>query len=92
MPRSKREKPSVSPADLAERLNPLIDLRAKALLRNALGDPDNASDLLERLADALRHMDDTAPTGTTDKPARAGTPNKTASGGAKAKRNRTSSR
>ena len=40
MPRSKREKPSVSPADLAERLNPLVDLRAKALLRNAFGDLD----------------------------------------------------
>ncbi len=85
-PRSKREKPSVSPSDLAERLNPLIDLRTKALLRNALGDPDSASDLLERLADALRAMDDTTPTDTTptdtaDKPARAGTVDKTASAG-----------
>ncbi len=85
-PRSKREKPSVSPSDLAERLNPLIDLRTKALLRNALGDPDSASDLLERLADALRAMDDTTPADTTptdtaDKPARAGTVDKTASAG-----------
>lgn len=66
MPRSKREKPSVSPADLAERLTPLVDLRAKALLRHALGDLDDASDLLERLADALRLLDETAPSGTAD--------------------------
>ena len=54
MPRSKREKPSVSPADLADRLAPLVELRAQALLRNVLGDLDGASDLLERLAEALR--------------------------------------
>ena len=78
MPRSKREKPSVSPADLADRLDPLIDMRTKALLRNALGDPDQASDLLERLADALRAMDDATPTGTTNKPARAGTADRAA--------------
>ena len=73
MPRSKREKPSVSPADLADRLTPLVDLRAKALLRNALGDLDNASDLLERLAEALRLLDETAPSGTTNQTTRAGT-------------------
>ena len=67
MPRSKREKPSVSPADLADRLTPLADLHAKALLRNALGDLDNASDLLERLAEALRLLDQTAPRTTTDR-------------------------
>jgi transcriptional regulator with XRE-family HTH domain len=78
MPRSKREKPSVSPADLAERLSPLVDLRAKALLRNALGDLDNASDLLERLAEALRLMDETARAGTADKTARGSTVAKTA--------------
>src|SRR4051794_24370618 len=33
MPRSKREKPGVSPNDLAERLEPIGTLRAKALLR-----------------------------------------------------------
>jgi hypothetical protein len=79
MPRSKREKPSVSPADLADRLNPLVDMRTKALLRTALGDPDNASDLLERLADALRAMDQAAPGGTTDQTTRAGTSDKPAS-------------
>ncbi len=66
MPRSKREKPSVSPSDLADRLAPLVDLRAKALIRNTLGDIDDASDLLERLAEALRLMDETAPGGTAD--------------------------
>lgn len=72
MPRSKREKPSVSPADLADRLSPLVDLRAKALLRNALGDLDNASDLLERLAEALRLLDESAPS-AADQTTRAGT-------------------
>ncbi len=77
MPRSKREKPSVSPADLADRLEPLVELRAQALLRNVLGDLDGASDLLERLAEALRLLDETARAGTADKPARAGTSRKT---------------
>ena len=45
-PRSKREKPSVSPADLADRLTPLVELRAQALLRNVLGDLDGGADLL----------------------------------------------
>ena len=43
-----------------ERLEPLIDARAKALLRKALGDVDGAGDLLERLADAIRAMDESA--------------------------------
>jgi transcriptional regulator with XRE-family HTH domain len=78
MPRSKREKPSVSPADLPERLAPLVDLRARALLRNALGDLDGAGDLLERLAEALRGMDDEAQSGTTDQATRPGTASKPA--------------
>ncbi len=65
MPRSKREKPSVSPDDLADRLTPLIELRAKAVLRKALGDLDGGADLLERLAEALREMDEAARAGTT---------------------------
>ncbi|MGI8792333.1 MAG: helix-turn-helix domain-containing protein [Acidimicrobiales bacterium] len=73
MPRSKREKPSVSPADLADRLGPLVELRAQALLRNVLGDLDGASDLLERLAEALRLLDETARTGTADQTKRGGT-------------------
>jgi transcriptional regulator with XRE-family HTH domain len=78
MPRSKREKPSVSPADLPERLAPLVHLRARALLRNALGDLDGAGDLLERLAEALRGMDDEAQSGTTDQATRPGTASKPA--------------
>ena len=80
MPRSKREKPSVSPADLAERLSPLIELRAKALLRKALGDLDGGADLLERLADALRALDEAARGGTAQREARAGTADKATRG------------
>jgi hypothetical protein len=69
MPKSKREKPSVSPADLAERLEPLGELRGKALLRHAFGELADASDVLERLADALRLLDDTAPDDTADEAA-----------------------
>ena len=59
-PRSKREKPSVSPSDLPGRLEPLGALRAKALLQQAFGDLDDASDVLERLAEAIRLVDVTA--------------------------------
>jgi hypothetical protein len=65
-PRSKREKPSVSPKDLPQRLEPLGTLRAKALLRQAFGGLDNASEVLERLAEALRLLDDTASDITTN--------------------------
>ncbi len=75
MPKSKKEKPSVSPADLPQRTNPLVALRAKALLRNELGDITNASDLLERLADTLRRLDETTSAATADQPTRAGTAN-----------------
>lgn len=56
-PRSKREKPSVSPSDLPERLHPLGISRARALLRQAFGDVTSASDVLERIAEALRVLD-----------------------------------
>ncbi|HEX4901337.1 MAG TPA: hypothetical protein VFV42_00910 [Acidimicrobiales bacterium] len=59
-PRSKREKPSVSPADLADRLHPLGLSRARALLRQAFGDITAAGDVLERLAEALRVLDEAA--------------------------------
>jgi hypothetical protein len=65
-PKSKREKPSVSPSDLADRLTPLGRSRSKALLRQAFGDLPNASDVLERLAEALRLMDETAAPDTPD--------------------------
>jgi hypothetical protein len=57
-PVSKREKPHVRPADLAERVEPLADVRATALLRRRLGDTASAADVLERLIDALRSLDD----------------------------------
>lgn len=57
-PVRKRETPSASPADLDRRLQPLADLRAKALLRTAFGETTDAADVLERLAHALRHLDE----------------------------------
>ena len=80
IPRSKREKPSVSPADLADRLTPLVELRAKAVLRKALGDLDGGADLLERLAEALREMDETARAGTAKRSAPASRADKTTRG------------
>jgi hypothetical protein len=65
-PRTKRTKPNTSPPDLAQRLNPINTMRAKALLRRTLGDLDGASDLLERLAGLLRTLDDQPSTGTTE--------------------------
>lgn len=70
MPRSKREKPSVSPSDLPDRLQPLGNLRAKALLQQAFGDLGETSSVLERLAEAIRTLDETASDGTTDKATR----------------------
>ena len=67
-PPSKREKPPVRPADLADRVEPLADIRAKALVRRTLGDTAGTADVLERLIDALRQLDD-----TEDEPARGGT-------------------
>jgi hypothetical protein len=66
MPKSKREKPSVSPADLADRIEPLVATRAEALIRQSLGDVEDASDVLERLAAALRRLDETARSGTAN--------------------------
>ena len=72
-PRSKREKPSVSPADLAERLSPLTALRAKALLRKSLGDVEEAGDVLERLAEVLRVLDEAASDDSANETTRGGT-------------------
>jgi transcriptional regulator with XRE-family HTH domain len=85
MPRSKREKPSVSPADLADRLDPLVELRAQAMLRDVLGDLDGGADLLERLAGVIRAMDETARAAATDRPARGDTADEAALGGARSK-------
>ncbi len=58
-PRSKRDKPNVVPIDLAERLGPQMAMRARSLLRGAVGDDLDAADLFERLAEALRVLDET---------------------------------
>lgn len=67
-PRSKREKPNVSPADLPERLHPLGISRARALLRQAFGDVASAGDVLERIVEALRALDEAAGHDTDDHP------------------------
>jgi len=65
-PRSKRDKPNVAPRGLAQRLEPLGALRAKALLRQAFGELADASGVLERLAEALRTLDESAVDDTAD--------------------------
>lgn len=45
-------------------------MRAKAILEQAFGDLDQASDVLERLAEAVRAVNDAAPDDTMDEPAR----------------------
>lgn len=76
MPRNKREKPSVSPSDLPQRLQPLGNLRAKALLQQAFGDLDQTSSVLERLAEAIRILDETTPADRANETGRAGTANR----------------
>ena len=44
--------------EVADRIEPLADIRAKALVRRTLGDTTEAADVLERLIDALRQLDD----------------------------------
>ena len=77
MAKNKKEKPSVSPFDLAQRVTPLSALRARALLRRSFGDTADAAEVLDRLADLLRQLDDApdepARDDTADDPARAGT-------------------
>ncbi len=75
-PANKREKPHVSPSDLPQRVQPLVGLRAQAVLRNQFGDTTAASDVLQRLAQALRDLDQTAPDGSADERAATGTPRK----------------
>jgi hypothetical protein len=71
-PRSKRERPNQAPADLADRLAPLGEVRARSLLRNAFGDLTTAGDVLERLLEALRLVDSSRPSEETQ--ARGGRP------------------
>ena len=85
MPRNKREKPSVSPSDLPQRLQPLGNLRAKALLQQAFGDLDQTSSVLERLAEAIRILDETTPADTANEAARGGTAKETTRAGTTAR-------
>lgn len=72
-PRSKREKPSVSPSDLAERLKTLGRSRSRALLRHAFGEVADSADVLERIAEAIRLLDETTSDDTEDEAAPADT-------------------
>lgn len=72
-PKHKKDKASVSPADLAERVAPLTALRAQSLLRSSFGDVEAAREVLERLTEILAALDETAPSGTTDETTRART-------------------
>jgi hypothetical protein len=76
-PRNKREKPSLSPSDLAQRLTPRTALRARSLLRQSFGEVADAADVLDRLAEMLRELDEpddeTASADTADEPTRRGT-------------------
>jgi hypothetical protein len=73
MPKSKKEKPSVSPADLADRLSPLMAMRAKAGLRSRFGGIEEAKEVLERLTELLGELDEAAPDVMADEAARGGT-------------------
>jgi hypothetical protein len=57
-PQTKREKPHVTPKDLPDRVESLVGLRAKALLRNTFGDLDTAREVLERLAELAGSLDE----------------------------------
>lgn len=81
MPKSKKEKPSVSPSDLAERIAPQVGFRARALVRRLLGDVAGAGEVLERLAELLRALDEEAPGEVEDDLARDGTADEAARGG-----------
>lgn len=75
-PKSKRQKPNVAPADLAQRLAPRTVMRARALLRECLGQTDDAADVLERLAEVVRMVDETAADDTADEAGSEGTERK----------------
>jgi hypothetical protein len=76
-PRSKREKPSVSPSDLAERVTPLAAQRARALLRRSFGDIGKARDVLRRLTELIDTLDDTTSHNTANEATRGRTSKKT---------------
>jgi len=67
-PQTKKERPHVTPTDLADRVDPIAALRARALLRNSFGDLEAAKAVLERLAELAGALDETAPDDTASKP------------------------
>jgi hypothetical protein len=71
-PKSKREQPSVSPADLADRLSQLMAQRAKSGLRSRFGGIEKAKDVLERLVELLADLDEAAPDIMTEEMKRSG--------------------
>jgi transcriptional regulator with XRE-family HTH domain len=73
-PKTKRGTTNASPSDLAQRLAPLGATRAKALLRQAFGELGDASEVLERLAEALKLLDETSPADPMHRTARGDTP------------------
>jgi len=78
--KSKKEKPSLSPTDLAERIAPQVGLRARALVRRLLGDVSGAGEVLERLAELLKALDDEAADDVENQPARGVTADEAAPG------------
>ena len=72
-PRSKRETPSVSPSDLADRVRTLGASRSRVLLRHAFGEVADTADVLERLAEAIRILDEATLDETPDEAARGDT-------------------
>lgn len=85
MPKSKKERPSVSPADLAERTAPHAALRARALVRRLFGDVAGASEVLERLAELLKALDVEA-ADDVEEPARGVTADQATPGGTRRQR------
>jgi hypothetical protein len=65
-PRSKRRKPNVSPADLLDRLRAYVGSRGQSVLRQVVGEIDDAADVLERMAEVLRAWDQAAAEVTDD--------------------------
>lgn len=73
MPKSKRRKPNVAPSDLAERLRPYVSSRGQSVLRESVGEIDDAADVLERMAEFLRAWDQAAAGHSPDEVTRADT-------------------
>ncbi len=60
VPKSKRRELTNGAVDVAQRLSTPTAMRVRTLLRECLGETDDAADILERLAEVLRLVDETA--------------------------------